>query len=309
MPREQAPTTPEPKPQSQAPLPTISVVVPNYNNGSTLGRALQSLVDQNYPGLEVMVVDGGSTDNSLEVIKQFEPHLTWWVSEQDSGQANAINKGFARCTGEVVNWLCSDDVLLPGALQAVGRWFGQDPGLGVLAGASDGDSWIKGRRCQYTMRVTQEQIDLMPCDNPIPQPACFYRRSLLNRSPPLDENYHYTMDFELWMYLKSQGAKWRCVDQALALMVEAGDNKTRSGGAKIAVEFERVYKAYAKEWIPMTFWNRLRIPLFLFLRRHPGRFWRWMIRPVQVSITAGLAPFYGLERLRAMDWVRWYDEA
>src|SRR5689334_12013167 len=93
----------------------------------TIGAAVQSLADQNYPNLENFVVDGGSTDDSVEVIKRFEPHLTWWVSEKDRGQSHAINKGFARATGEVVNWLCSDDLLTPGALDVVGRHFAESP--------------------------------------------------------------------------------------------------------------------------------------------------------------------------------------
>src|SRR5579863_10063148 len=104
-------------------LPSISIVVPNYNGGGTLARTLQSLVDQHYDGLEILVVDGGSTDNSIEVIKQYGSHITWWVSEKDRGQSHAINKGFARATGQIVNWLCSDDVLTPNALRVVGEQF------------------------------------------------------------------------------------------------------------------------------------------------------------------------------------------
>src|SRR4051812_2492768 len=94
-----------------ASLPSISIVVPNYNSGATLEATLVSLLNQNYPHLEILVIDGGSTDGSIEVIRKYEKQLAYWVSEKDCGQSHAINKGLARCTGDVVNWLCSDDFL------------------------------------------------------------------------------------------------------------------------------------------------------------------------------------------------------
>src|SRR3990172_5636730 len=115
-------------------LPNISIVVPNYNGGTTLEATLGSLVDQHYSKLEIIVVDGASTDNSVDVIKQYEPYIAWWVSEKDRGQAHGINKGFAKCTGEIVNWLSSDDLLMPGALDIVGRHFAESPHIDVLVG-------------------------------------------------------------------------------------------------------------------------------------------------------------------------------
>src|SRR5260370_24023128 len=117
-------------------LPSISIVVPNFNGGATLEATLVSLIEQNYPGLEILVADGGSTDNSVEVIRKYESHIAWWVSEKDRGQANAINNGFLQAKGEIVNWLCSDDVLLPNALLTVGRVFGAEPEIDVVAGAT-----------------------------------------------------------------------------------------------------------------------------------------------------------------------------
>ena len=108
-------------------LPTISIVVPNYNGAATLAATLESLVSQGYPSLEVMVMDGGSTDGSREIIRRFERHLAWWTSAPDSGQSAAINMGFRRATGEILNWLCSDDRLLPGGLVVVGRYFAEHP--------------------------------------------------------------------------------------------------------------------------------------------------------------------------------------
>ena len=293
---------------SSPPRVSISIVVPNYNNGSTLARTLQSLVDQNYPGLEIIVADGGSSDDSVEVIKQFEPHITWWVSEKDSGQGNAINKGLARCTGEVVNWLCSDDVLLPGALHLVGQKFAQSQDVDVVVGRCRMIDQDTGKEL-LVWTPSQEDLALIPCCNPIAQPSCFFRRALLDRHPPLDESYQYALDCELWAYFASCGARWRCVEEHLSIFYETGVNKTATGGRKIANEMERIYRAYSNEWIPLVFWHRyFRNPLIVIQARHSGRLLRRFVYWIEASINWLLTPFYGYKRVRAMRWEHWYNQ-
>ncbi|NEQ65714.1 MAG: glycosyltransferase [Symploca sp. SIO2D2] len=318
-------------------LPTISIVVPNYNGGETLELTLQSLIEQNYPKLEILVVDGGSTDNSVEIIKQFEQHITWWLSEKDSGQSNALNKGFAKCTGEIVNWLCSDDLFAPGALHIVGKYFAEFPDIDVLVGQcrmefltdnpalpiKSVSSWmarfdrILGSGTQYIIldpnderayikAPTLEHIALMPVHNPIPQPSCFYRRKLLDRPQPIDESYDYSMDNELWNYFISRGARWKIVDDLLSINPVTGYNKTTTGRVESTYEGERIYKTYVKEWIPLTFWHRrLRYPLEQFLKLHRGNnIWLYLVGPLWVAVTLILAPFYGLKRVWALRWTR-----
>jgi|GEM_PF-1942785 len=316
-------------------LPSISIVVPNYNGGATIAATLQSLIDQNYPTLEIVVVDGGSTDQSVEVIRQFESQIAWWVSEKDKGQSQAINKGFAQCSGEIVNWLCSDDLLAPGALYAVAKCFRENPDLDVVVGqgqivfteANIGkpnqtvNFWMAllsrfgiGVRelienstdvSTYIKAPTQKQLALMAVYNSIAQPSCFYHRRLLDRSNPIDEDYHYAMDTELWNYFQSQGAHWKFIDQVLSISIQDGQNKTSTGGYKITVELERIYRTYTQEWIPLTFWHRwLRYPLERFLA-HNHRFWLYAIAPVWVAITLALSPFYGFRKVWAMRWRRW----
>lgn len=320
----------EKKANFSAQLPTISIVVPNYNGDATIGATLQSLVDQKYPKLEIIVVDGGSTDNSVEVIKQFEPYITWWVSEKDSGQSNAINKGFARCTGEIVNWLCSDDILSPGALHTVGKYFAESPSIDVLVGnchvvfthgnnrtltrigiirAINGlvggskVTFIDEDNQSLSRGATLKQINLMPIWDPIPQPSCFYRRRLLNRPQPVDESYHYLMDLELWSYFLSRGVTWCCIDEILSKAIQNGQNKTSTGGFKATLEAERLYKTYVREWLPLTFWHRLlRYPMECFIKNHTSKMWLYLVAPVWLMVTLILALFYGFDRVWVMNW-------
>jgi glycosyltransferase involved in cell wall biosynthesis len=294
------------RPQSKIPettLPSVSIVVPNFNGGATIEATLVSLIEQNYPGLEILVVDGGSTDNSVDVIRKYADHIAWWVSEKDSGQSDAINKGFAHATGDVINWLCSDDVLLPGALHAVGQAFAETPDAGLVAGACQfsyqGDS---GR--DRIDAPDAERLALMPCTNPLPQPGCFFRRSLLNRNPVLDTDLHFAMDFDLWNYFFQQGAKWKFIPDVLSQMNFCDSNKTSTGRVKITREFEIIYKRYVHERIPLTYWHRLlRYPLERVRRRHRGLLFAWLVYfPYQCAIIALLSPFYGFQRVRWMNW-------
>lgn len=290
---------------NQSELPTISIVVPNYNGGATIRKTLQSLIDQNYLKLEIIVVDGGSTDNSVDTIKQFENHIAWWISEKDNGQSDAINKGLAHCSGEVVNWLCSDDVLTSEALHIVARHFADSPNLDVLSGGSRHMFLHEGNR-EYVKQPTARGVQLMPARNVIAQPSCFYRRSLLDRHKPIDETYYYAMDFELWSYFKYKGAQWKCIDQVLSVAFEDGQNKSSTGGEKVTFELERVYTTYVHERIPLTFWHRrLRYPLERFLVYHPSKIWFCLVGFLWIVVTLSLAPFYGLQKVWIMRWKSW----
>jgi glycosyltransferase involved in cell wall biosynthesis len=282
-------------------LPSISIVVPNYNGGATIGETLQSLIDQGYPRLEILVVDGGSRDDSVDVIRRYEQHIAWWVSEKDTGQANAINKGFARATGDIVNWLCSDDVLLPGALHTIGATFAENPAADIVAGACH-LTYPDPKKNKIDV-PTRLSVELLPCKIQIPQQACFYRRVLLTRNPPLDETFNYAMDFELWNFFVASGACWHFIPDVLAEMRNSEVNKTTEGGIKITKEIERVYKRYVNERVPLTFWHRLlRYPLERVRRRHRGILFGLVYYPYQCAIILALTPFYGFRRVRWMCW-------
>jgi glycosyltransferase involved in cell wall biosynthesis len=219
-------------------FPKVSVVTPSFNQGPYLRETLASLVDQRYPNLELIVMDGGSTDESLEVIRSFEGHLAHWESERDRGQAHAINKGLERATGEVLCWLNSDDVLLPGALNAVAYAFS----------AHEDWDWISAPSLKFGERLHEisgryelprDRVEwLVHC--PISQPSTFWRRSLYERHGGLDESFHYALDYEYWVRFVFGGAVLHFVDRPLSAYRLHEVSKTVAQAEKFKTEEARL---------------------------------------------------------------------
>src|SRR4051812_42913167 len=115
-------------------FPKISIVTPSFNQGQYIEQTILSIINQGYPNLEYIIIDGGSTDNTFDIIKKYEKHITYWVSEADDGQSNALNKGLAKCTGDIFNWINSDDYLEQGTLFLIADIFNQDPATSLICG-------------------------------------------------------------------------------------------------------------------------------------------------------------------------------
>lgn len=175
--------------------PKISIITPSFNQGAFIEETILSVLDQDYPNLEYIIIDGGSVDKSVEVIKKYEGRITHWVSEKDSGQSEAINKGLKLSTGEIVSWLCSDDLYLPEALHKVAKIFNEKKNSVMLHGKavlfdSSGKQEIKGAE------MTDIQLRYYSVI-PFPQPSSFFRRRLIDEKGFLREDLHFAMDFDL----------------------------------------------------------------------------------------------------------------
>ncbi len=196
---EGSPPLPPARPDG-SPWPSISIVTPTFNQGRYIEETIRSILLQGYPNLEYLVIDAGSTDGAVDIIRKYEKYLTYWVSEPDRGQSDAINKGFARCTGALMNWINSDDILLAGALAAIADAALARPDCGAYCGASDRFDEGLGRTFYECWR-TEEQIN-QPLDwinNYFLQPAAFFRREMWQEFAPLDLSLRYTMDVDFWI--------------------------------------------------------------------------------------------------------------
>jgi GT2 family glycosyltransferase len=181
----------------KAPDPLVTIITPSYNQADYLDLTIQSVLGQDYPRVEYFVVDGASTDGSLEIIRRYADRLAWWVSEPDRGQAEAINKGFQRAKGEIVAWLNSDDLYLPGAVSTAVAALQANPALGLVFG----DALTIDAQGKPLNALTFGDWGLSELIRfrIICQPAVFMRRSVLERAGYLDPAYHMMLDHQLWV--------------------------------------------------------------------------------------------------------------
>ncbi len=226
-------------------LPSISIVTPSYNHAEFLERTIRSVLDQGYPDLEYLVIDGGSTDGSVDVIRKYEDRIDYWVSEPDRGQTHALNKGFKRATGEVCAWLNSDDMYCPGALMAAGRAFAEDPSLdfvfGNLIDVDENDRVLRvARRVPYSWRT------LILCGSENHQPSAFWKRELFGKHGWLDEGLSCSMDTEFLCRITRHAKTKRLRVPAVYFRRHAAQ-KTQARGDVSRAEHRRVVAPYVKE--------------------------------------------------------------
>ncbi len=258
----------DPSPGSP-PMPRITIITPSFNQADYLEETIRSVLDQGYPNLQFGVIDGGSTDRSTEIIERYRSQLDFVVIEPDGGQTEAINKGLALADGEIVGWLCSDDTLLPGALEKIGGHFALHPD----------DDWIAGG-CRMVDSVgkvietvrpsgdfTLPGVLLRSEDRPfnLPQPGVFWRRSLHDLLGMLDESLHYCMDFEFWLRLIESGRRPTLLDTELATYRLHESSKSCAAPQGFTREHIRVEGGYARS---------LALPQRLRVQRRIGYMYR-----------------------------------
>lgn len=191
----------------------FSVITPSYNQAGYLKQTMDSVLKQDIPGMEYVVIDGGSTDGSADIIRSYEDRLSSWISEKDRGQADAVNKGAARTSGEIIGWLNSDDLFLPGAAKKALRFLAEHPEADAVYGdvlSIDGEG-----RLINVMRFAQYSPEDLMRFRVISQPGVFFRRSAWERAGGLDLSYHYLLDHHLWLRMSIEG-KFAYLSEPLA---------------------------------------------------------------------------------------------
>ncbi|MEM6793214.1 MAG: glycosyltransferase family 2 protein [Acidobacteriota bacterium] len=242
-----------PDPRARRRLPRLSIVTPSFNQAEFLELTLRSILDQDYPNLELIVMDGGSTDGSAEILRAYGDRLSHWVSEPDGGQTDAINRGFARSSGDVLTWINSDDLLLPGSLEFVGRAFAEDPELHWLTGAlrridAGGKTLDVRTAFDQPSHLAERGIFTNGARYRfnVPQPSSFFSRELWNAAGPLDRSVQYTMDRMLWLTAFARGFEPRFVERELAAFRLHEGSKTVSQKSAFTADRARVHWRLAR---------------------------------------------------------------
>ena len=222
-------------------LPKISVVMACLNAEETIGRTLQSIEEQEYINLELIIIDGLSADRTLEIVCQYENLVSQIISETDKNVSEAINKGFKLTTGNIFCYLNADDSFAPGALHRIAKEFHEHPEVDVVTGGcqrvfADGSTLVT-QVPDYFERV-------MALRNDIEQPSTFWRASIHQKAGELDESYSLAFDWEWWNRLHSYGATFRVIEDVLSIYYFTDDNLTSRAGMRVVDEMYRVTKTY-----------------------------------------------------------------
>jgi glycosyltransferase involved in cell wall biosynthesis len=234
-----------------ATIPRISIITPSYNQGRYLEQTIRSVLAQDYPNLEYIVIDGGSTDQSVEILKHYSSRIQYWISEPDGGQTMAINKGLRRCTGEIIGYLNSDDYYLPGALPAVARAFLRQPGADLIYGRCAFVDEHGEPKQEHFGSITsfREILDLWGvwwAKRQLVQPEVFWTRRIMNRIGHFDENLTYAMDYDYWVRILRAGSlAFRLDYPTAAFRFHAAQKSTAR--EKAATELLQIVKSYLWE--------------------------------------------------------------
>lgn len=262
---------------SSSDLPRITVVTPSYNQAEFLERTILSVLSQGYPNLEYIVIDGGSTDGSVEIIEKYADRLDYWVSEPDRGQSHAINKGLARSTGEVLAWLNSDDTYEPGALLAIGSYFREHPGVDVVYG----DANLINTEDEFIRPIFGVPFNaraFLHGGINLHQASTFWRCELFSRTGMLNEELHYGMDYELWFRFLKAGGRFEHIPKTFANFRRHSSSKSVQEGAQSAreaIEAKKQFFGVIENSRSYWFWNkfyRMRKVWFYLRRRELALF-------------------------------------
>ncbi|HAV76200.1 MAG TPA: glycosyltransferase [Anaerolineae bacterium] len=215
----------------------VSIITPSFNQAAFLEQTIRSVLEQDHPRIEYIVVDGGSSDGSIDLIKKYSDKLTWWVSEKDSGQAEAINKGLTRATGEIIAWINSDDYYLPNTISRVVKVFEENPDVSMVYG----DMLAVDESGQTINELKYKQLPLedLLCFQIIGQPAVFFRYEAYQKAGALEPTFHFLLDHHFWIRIAQHG-KILHVPQIWAAARYHAEAKNRAKAAEFGREAFRI---------------------------------------------------------------------
>lgn len=218
----------------------VSVITPSYNQGKYLEETIQSVLNQTYPNIEYIVIDGGSTDNSVDIIKKYEQNITYWISEKDKGQADAINKGFLKATGDLVCWINSDDILYSEFVATRVKQFLLFNDIDLIYGDVDQGDTYKNKLIRKGRQVCLKEM-LTKLNVPIPQQSAMWRKSAIDKIGLLDERWHVILDREYFMRTALFG-KIMYIEGSLAFFRNHNESKSIAQWHRWADELEFFYQ-------------------------------------------------------------------
>lgn len=272
----------------------VSIITPSYKQAQFLEETIRSVLMQGYPNLEYIIIDGGSTDGSVGIIKKYEPWLAYWVSERDRGHANAVNKAWSKCTGDIWAWLNSDDVYYPGALAKAIPMFRQVPDAKVVYGSAMFTNQEGAPLQLYQAKPLlpgMERLKLWKGWS-LPQPSAFFDSRLIEKYGPLDETLRYSFDAE-WFLRVSFHEKFVCIPDILATYRWHAESKTGvaySNKDVFELDNRRILRRYALLRDPRS-WS-------LYFAE-PGNRLRVLMHMKYLSLQAFVRRIYGGTRRRA----------
>ncbi len=251
-------------------LPLVSIITPSFHQAQYLEATIQSVLGQDYPRIEYIIVDGGSTDGSVDVIKKYEGRLAWWVSEQDKGQTDAINKGFNRANGEILAWLNSDDTYNPGAVSAAVKFLMDNPEIAMVYADCNFINEQGGVIGKFNSAQTDHHR-LREGYVHIPQQTMFFRAEYWKELGPLDPSFYFAMDYDLWTRISARAPIKYLRGQTWANFRIHNFGKTSSADDRCWPEMLRVHYRDGGGFFSV-------IVAKYYLRKIIGPLWKWRVK-------------------------------